>query len=180
MFSKKNSRREGTIMKGIAAIASGLIIALWVPIGLCADKSLEMIAPPYDQVLQDSPKDISSERHGVATPLDHLEQEYRMTLERNKLILFGLLSGTTIISLITVLLFIRNAHGANSAPSTEEMLSVSGLILIIFATVFLVLGADTQEQLSPPFGLLGAIAGYIFGRKTSTGARWVLRQEEEK
>ncbi len=38
-----------------------------------------------------------------------------------------------------------------------------GLTLVIIAGLFLISGGYAQDQSAPMFGLLGAIAGYLFG-----------------
>lgn len=40
---------------------------------------------------------------------------------------------------------------------------IVGLALIIISGLFLVTGGYTQDNTGPMFGLLGAIAGYLFG-----------------
>ena len=43
------------------------------------------------------------------------------------------------------------------------VLNVTGLVLIIFSIVFVVVVADTMDQLTVSVGVLGTIAGYLFG-----------------
>jgi hypothetical protein len=42
----------------------------------------------------------------------------------------------------------------------------SGLVLVIFATVLVVILAKVDQQLTAATGILGAIAGYLFGKAT--------------
>jgi len=47
-----------------------------------------------------------------------------------------------------------------------------GLVLVIEGTMFITVSALTSEQLTAPIGILGAIAGYLFGsakRKAAEG-----------
>ncbi|VAW67003.1 hypothetical protein MNBD_GAMMA09-1461 [hydrothermal vent metagenome] len=77
----------------------------------------------------------------------------------NELWYILLLSSLCIASLIIVLTFIR----MNSGPCTSrDIVNASGLILIIFGTIILVLVVNTSEQLTAAIGILGAIAGYLF------------------
>ena len=69
-----------------------------------------------------------------------------------------LLSAVALISLFVVLNFLKN-HG----QCPRDIVNAAGLILIIFGTIILVLVVDTTEQLTAAIGVLGAIAGYLFG-----------------
>jgi uncharacterized membrane protein HdeD (DUF308 family) len=49
------------------------------------------------------------------------------------------------------------------------MVNAAGLVLITYGTVALALIAKTHESLTAAIGILGALAGYFFGRmRTST------------
>ena len=54
--------------------------------------------------------------------------------------------------------------------TTDGILKVFGMILLIFASVFLVTAGYTEYQIGPVLGLLGTIAGFIFGRMQSQTA----------
>ena len=45
----------------------------------------------------------------------------------------------------------------------RDVVSVLGLILIIYSIVIVVVLAETQNQLATAIGVLGTIAGYLFG-----------------
>ena len=62
------------------------------------------------------------------------------------------------VSLITVLLFLKV-----TPHSARDIVNASGLNLIIFGTIILVMIVDTSEQLTAAIGVLAAIAGYLFG-----------------
>ena len=69
-----------------------------------------------------------------------------------------ILSGLLVSSLIIILLFVyKTTHTA------RDIVNASGLVVIIFGTIFLVILVDTDEQLTGGIGILGAIAGYLFG-----------------
>ena len=68
-----------------------------------------------------------------------------------------LLSVLSIVSLTIVLFFLR--HKSHSA---KDIVNATGLTLIIFGTIILVLVVSTSEQLTAAIGILGAIAGYLF------------------
>lgn len=45
----------------------------------------------------------------------------------------------------------------------NDIITIIGLVSVIFGTILLVLVVDTTETLTAPMGILGAIAGYLFG-----------------
>ncbi len=59
--------------------------------------------------------------------------------------------------IITVLMKITPDHQA------KDIVTVIGLVSVIFASILLVLVVDTTDALTAPMGILGAIAGYLFG-----------------
>lgn len=70
-----------------------------------------------------------------------------------------ILASLCLISLSVVLFFLlRLKHDAKP----KDVVSGSGLIIIVFGTIILVLIVDTSEQLTAAIGILGAIAGYLF------------------
>ena len=42
-------------------------------------------------------------------------------------------------------------------------MNATGLVYIIFGTIILVLIATTEQQLTAAIGILGTVAGYLFG-----------------
>jgi hypothetical protein len=86
---------------------------------------------------------------------------YRMAEESNRLILALSVMEAGILSLLLVLAFLKSKE---TAP--ETMVTGSGLVLVIFATVLIVILVKRDEQLSAATGILGAIAGYLFGKAT--------------
>ncbi|MDH5667248.1 MAG: hypothetical protein OEY86_04470, partial [Nitrospira sp.] len=84
--------------------------------------------------------------------------------EDNRRLLALYIMGTAILALI-FLLAILYKQGA----SPENIVAGSGLVLVIFATILIATLAKTDQQLTAPIGILGAIAGYLFG-KTTKGA----------
>lgn len=86
---------------------------------------------------------------------------YRMEEESNRLILALSVMGVGLLSLLLVLAFLKSK---GTAP--ETMVTGSGLVLVIFATVLIVILVKRDEQLTAATGILGAIAGYLFGKAT--------------
>ncbi len=45
----------------------------------------------------------------------------------------------------------------------KDLVTIIGLVSVIFGTLLMVLVVDTTEALTAPMGIFGAIAGYLFG-----------------
>jgi|UPI00037F692C hypothetical protein len=73
----------------------------------------------------------------------------------NQLWTTTLLAAVWLITFIMLLQFMRR-------QGCKDYVNVIGLNLIIFATVFMVLVVETDQQLTAGAGILGAIAGYLF------------------
>jgi hypothetical protein len=95
-----------------------------------------------------------------------------MAEESNRLILALSVMGAGLLSLLLVLAFLKSR---GTAP--ETMVTGSGLVLVIFATVLIVILVKRDEQLTAATGILGAIAGYLFG-KAAKGSD--TEQKEDK
>jgi drug/metabolite transporter superfamily protein YnfA len=50
-----------------------------------------------------------------------------------------------------------------------HIVGATGLVYIVFGTILLVVIANTDAQLTAAIGVLGAIAGYLFGRLQERG-----------
>ena len=96
-----------------------------------------------------------------ASTADRLTHEFRMRAEDDKLYEITILSALALLSLFIVLRFITRKPGTNY--SATDIVNATGLIFIIFGTILLVIMADTDQQLTAAIGILGAVAGYIFG-----------------
>ena len=86
---------------------------------------------------------------------------YKLEEESNRRLLALCIMGTAILSLFLVLIYL---HWRQASP--ETMVIGSGLVLVIFATVLVVVLAKADQQLTAATGILGAIAGYLFGKTT--------------
>lgn len=90
---------------------------------------------------------------------DKFAHEFRMRQENDKLYEIIILSALALVSLFIVLRFIT----AKSVYSASHIVNAAGLIFIVFGTILLVIMADTEQQLTAAIGILGAVAGYLFG-----------------
>ncbi len=93
-----------------------------------------------------------------AEPLK-LYHEFRMSQEQNKLYDVLILSIMAFLSLIVVLFLLTR----KTVYSASHIVNVTGLILIIYGTIVLTLMVNTEQQLTAAIGILGAVAGYLFG-----------------
>jgi predicted membrane channel-forming protein YqfA (hemolysin III family) len=67
-----------------------------------------------------------------------------------------------VLSQILVLWSLVRSHQS----SASAVVHGSGLVLVVYATVIVVMLARADQQLTAAIGILGAIAGYLFGSAT--------------
>lgn len=117
-------------------------------------KRFDLEALPSDarQEIRDYPREVSPGERDDA-PIAFMREQ--VISERWYIFALCMLS---LISLITVLLFLKG-----TPHSARDIVNASGLNLIIFGTIILVMIVDTSEQLTAAIGVLAAIAGYLFG-----------------
>lgn len=102
---------------------------------------------------------------------DSLYHEFQVTQDRNRVISTSLLIGAALAAHIILLSILRKKPTSTS----DEILFGTGLIYIVFGTILLVILSDNKDQLTASTGILGAIAGYLFGAASRRG-----RGEEAK
>jgi 5-bromo-4-chloroindolyl phosphate hydrolysis protein len=109
-----------------------------------------------EKQLEEPAKKVSAP--SIAAEADKLQANIILIRERNKFFSIGFLLVSLMVSLYCILYFIRKTrHGA------DDIVHASGLVLIIFGTIIIVLMVDVEQQLTAAIGIMGAIAGYIFG-----------------
>ena len=88
----------------------------------------------------------------------------RLELIKNNLKYVLIIAGLYAFSLIiiTVLMKMTPSHRA------KDVVTAVGLVSVIFSSLILVLVVDTSDALTAPMGILGAIAGYLFGSAQKT------------
>lgn len=89
---------------------------------------------------------------------DKLVAGNNLVREKYKFMAVGFLLAGMMVSLCCVLYFIRKTR-----HSADDIVHASGLVLLIFGTIVLVVMVDADQQLTAAMGILGAIAGYLFG-----------------
>ena len=115
--------------------------------------------------LQELQKDVLAGAEELGPPPQAPPEEskdyalYRVEEESNRLILALSVLGAGLLSLLLVLAFLTYREAAQ-----ESMVTGSGIVLVIFALVLVVILAKTDQQLTAATGILGAFAGYLFGK----------------
>lgn len=99
--------------------------------------------------------------------------DFRMAQQKYRFYLCILVSIALVVSLIIVLRFITR-----TSYEAMNIIHISGLIFIVFGTIFIVILADVDAQLTAAMGILGAIAGYLFGTMRRDGASPTLTSAE--
>ncbi len=129
------------------------------------DTPPEPAPQPSSTPADNSTAESLSSEEVVAIVADYLQQQgqdssMQIMQERvnNEFWYIVLLCSVALIALLMVLIFMRGRHN-----TAKDIVNAAGLILIIFGTIILVLVVDTTEQLTAAIGVLGAIAGYLFG-----------------
>ena len=101
----------------------------------------------------------ASQESVVVMDANNKRHAMRMEQERNKLIEIGALCMFTLIALFIVLNFICK----NPKFNPDNVIHAAGLIFTICGTIIIVIMANTEEQLTASMGIIGAVAGYLFG-----------------
>jgi len=128
------------------------------------EDSVEMLLNKADSVDPSisTTTDSASDKNILAVA-DQLTHEYNMAQQEFKLYECILLAVFALTALLIVLGYLHRRPGCNA----RNMVNASGLVFIIFGTLFLVLLADADEQLNAAIGIMGAVAGYLFGTMKS-------------
>ena len=142
-----------------SVLAAGLVLCVWIVASLAAqtDPPQEPVSSRFDY--ENVQNELKAPQAVAPAPADSFTNEFlreQVTSERWYIVLLCIVS---IVSLSVVLFFIKTSKDY----SARDVVNASGLNLIIFGTIILVLIVDTHEQLTAAIGVLGAIAGYLFG-----------------
>jgi hypothetical protein len=84
---------------------------------------------------------------------------YRLAQGRDRSYHVLIVSGLLLGSLTIILAFLTRIKGA---CTPAHLVTATGLPLVIFGTILVILLSDTEQQLTAAVGLLGAVAGYVF------------------
>ncbi len=96
-----------------------------------------------------------TQKSSIATPT----YEERIALIDNNLKYVLITAALYAFSLIIITMLMRITPGHEA----KDIVTIIGLVSVIFTSILLVLVVDTTDALTAPMGILGAIAGYLFG-----------------
>jgi len=145
------SRWIGGIILGILLFGTPIKIAAQEPSPTVSSEEFDFeeikTTPQQERVQESAPESVAQ-----------LKADDRRAQQDYKLFQSIIISSSLMVSLITILWFITKA-----SHTAANIMNASALILIVFATMFIAILADTDQQLTASMGILGAIAGYVFG-----------------
>ncbi len=95
---------------------------------------------------------------------NQLMYDFRAKQENIRLYEVILLAVMSLCALAIVLKYMKDSKTCNA----RDMLNGTGLVLVIFSTVLVIIIADVEIQLTAAMGVLGGIAGYLFGTLRSS------------
>jgi len=109
--------------------------------------------------LENTPKvDQSIPADDLLSNADKLTHEFKVLQENNKYNECIVLTIGVVLSLLVVLYFVtRGRH------TTTQIVHASGLVLIVFGTIYVIILSDSETHITGTMGVLGATAGYLFG-----------------
>lgn len=117
---------------------------------------------------------------GVVLARDKMAHEFQVLREENKVKEVIALCILAFVSLISVLYFLAKK---DENPGVH-IVHATGLIFIIFGTITLVIMAGSDEQLTAAIGILGGVAGYLFGsmkgREADSGKNVAVKSRNER
>jgi len=94
----------------------------------------------------------------IVSNADKLTHEFKVLQENNKFNECIVLTIGVILSLVIVLYFVTRAR-----HTTMQIVHASGLVLIVFGTIYVIILSDSDAHITGTMGVLGATAGYLFG-----------------
>jgi hypothetical protein len=130
-----------------------------------ADQASDRITRLADEIRQNSPSNLGLEQMPGQEDMEKDDillkknVEFLMLQEKHRIYLLLAIVISTVILMAMVLFCLKNT----SQCSEESIVNAIGLVLVIEGTMFIAVSALTTEQLTAPIGILGAIAGYLFG-----------------
>jgi protein-S-isoprenylcysteine O-methyltransferase Ste14 len=99
-----------------------------------------------------------------------LTHEFRMRQQTDKYRFAVLLAVTALLAHVVAVVFLSRQRAEAKELGTSIMTS-TGLIYVIFGTILIVVISSTDQQLTAAIGIMGAVAGYLFGRSRADQAK---------
>ena len=135
-----------------------LLIALTIFFGTAVYAVENSIDPELNNIMNMVEKQkptIQSNAEGVQTSTTSAE---RIMLIKANILNVQIVAALYAFSLVIIIILMRiTDHHA------KDIVTIVGLVSVIFGTLLLVLMIGDSEQMTAPIGIFGAIAGYLFG-----------------
>ncbi len=96
----------------------------------------------------------------IFSEADRYTFEFNQLKEQNRL--YQTL-GVAIAGMISLMIMLFVISKSNDYTA-QDVIYASGLVFVIFGTIAIVVLADVEQQLTASIGIMGAIAGYLFGK----------------
>lgn len=153
---------------GLLLIAPLFILLLCVSVAECQSAEPESVEKIF-QKFEEVPTIEGSMPLTVPQTDDLDEKAYRTNILLIKL--KYMLAIVLVVSWVFSIIIVMRRFGAHSGVDPVPVITSIGLLSVIHGTIIIMLMAHTDQQLSAPIGIMGAIAGYLFGRGTAKSQR---------
>ncbi len=114
----------------------------------------------------------------VASPELQVDNSIQLAVIQNAYHYVVIIAVLYIFSLIIITILIMNTP----KHQARDIVTTIGLVTVIFGAILLAMVVDTDQALTAPMGILGAIAGYLFGsaqRKEDSKEETKKEKQEE-
>ena len=95
----------------------------------------------------------------VVTQASQVNNSVQLAIIENAYHYVMIIAGLYVFSLIIITILIINTPKHHA----RDIVTTIGLVTVIFGAILLAMVVDTDQALTAPMGILGAIAGYLFG-----------------
>ena len=129
----------------------------------------------FDTVVPVQGTHINLEALRILAEAENNQLEKTIVVEKLKVSFRYGISIFLILALVLMEILVIRALSKRRDYTTRDLLNVMGLVLIIFSIVLVVVIADTDQQLTTSVGVLGTIAGYLFGSLRAGRSRARMR-----
>jgi hypothetical protein len=157
--------------KLLSILTIGLILLFFHNVSVATEPAADMKSnekilseyafPNIEKTVQgDAPQTTTAPEKKTTTVenADKLAVDNNIVLGKYKLLAACFLLLGMMVSLFCILYFVMKTR-----HSADDIVHASALVLLIFGTIILVVIVNADQQLTAAIGILGAIAGYLFG-----------------
>ncbi|MGA2138252.1 MAG: hypothetical protein ABSH14_05260 [Verrucomicrobiia bacterium] len=140
-------------------ITLSLSLLLWLLFAISTTFGAEDLTEEFDYKAKAQTPEAASSEPAPALATDKVYMTLKLSLERYRLLEIIAISLAVIALLATVLVFLTKGR-----YSAAHIIGAGEVIFIIFGVILVVILADSEAHLTAPMGILGAVAGYLFGK----------------